>query len=92
MAIGNHTLAPGAASFTSIGDGVHDGNALIAPEAGLDAKTLVVLTDGRENRSRYLSEVASLINDRVYAIGLGTPEQIDPIASTCLPTAPGAIC
>ena len=89
MAIGNHTLATGAASFTSIGDGVHDGNALIAPEAGLDAKTLVVLTDGRENRSRYLSEVASLINDRVYAIGLGTPEQIDPIALDMLTNGTG---
>ena len=89
MAIGNHTLATGAASFTSIGDGVHDGNALIAPEAGLDAKTLVVLTDGRENCSRYLSEVASLINDRVYAIGLGTPEQIDPIALDMLTNGTG---
>jgi hypothetical protein len=88
-AISGHTLATGDASFTSIGDGVHDGNALIAPEGGLDGKALVVLTDGRENRSRFLSEVASLINDRVYAIGLGTPEQIDPIALDALTNGSG---
>ena len=88
-AIAGHTLASGAASYTSIGDGVHDGNALIAPESGLDGKALVVLTDGRENRSRYLSEVSSLIHGRVYAIGLGTPEQIDPIALSVLTNGTG---
>ena len=87
--IAAHTLASGAASFTSIGDGVHDGNALIAPEAGLDGKALVVLTDGRENRDRYLADVAGLINDRVYAIGLGTPEQIDPVALDTLTNGSG---
>jgi hypothetical protein len=88
-AISNHTLASGDASFTSIGDGVHAGNALIAPEGGLDFKSLVVLTDGHENRSRYLSEVAGLINDRVFAIGLGTPENIQPIALDALTNGTG---
>jgi murein tripeptide amidase MpaA len=88
-AIAGHTLATGDASFTSIGDGVHDGNALIAPEGGLDGKALVVLTDGRENRARFLSEVSGLINDRVFAIGLGTPEQIDPIALDTLTNGTG---
>lgn len=83
-AIAGHTLATGAASMTSIGDGVFDGHALIAPEAGLAVKALVVLTDGRENRDRYLSDVSGLINDRVFAVGLGTPEQIEPIALDAL--------
>ncbi|HVR65350.1 MAG TPA: M14 family zinc carboxypeptidase [Verrucomicrobiae bacterium] len=88
-AISNHTLASGDASFTSIGDGVYAGNALIAPASGLDFKSLVVLTDGYENRSRYISEVSGLINDRVFAIGLGTPENIQPIALDALTNGTG---
>lgn len=87
--IAAHTLATGNAAWTSIGDGVHAGNALIAPEGGLDFKALVVLTDGHENRPRFLSEVSALINDRVFAIGLGTPEQIEPIALDTLTNGTG---
>lgn len=83
-AIAGHTLATGSAQFTSIGDGVYAGTNLIAPETGVDFKSLVVLTDGHENRERYLSEVAGLINNRVFGIGLGTPEQIQPIALQAL--------
>jgi hypothetical protein len=88
-AIASHTVATGDASWTSIGDGVHAGNALIAPEGGLDFKALVVLTDGHENRPRFLSEVSALINDRVFAIGLGTPEEIEPCPQY---SCGGAIC
>ena len=73
---------PSATAFTTA-------TRLIAPEAGLDDKALVVLTDGRENRDRYLADVAGLINDRVYAIGLGTPEQIDPVALDTLTNGSG---
>ncbi len=83
-AISGHTLATGDASYTSIGDGVFAGATLIAPEAAVGFKSLVVLTDGHENRARYLSEVSGLINDRVFAIGLGTPEEIQPIALEAL--------
>ncbi|ULO23745.1 M14 family zinc carboxypeptidase [Methylocystis sp. SB2] len=83
-AIANHTLATGDASFTSIGDGVFAAASLIGPETGVDFKSLVVLTDGHENRSRYLSDVAGLINNRVFAIGLGTPDQIQPVALQAL--------
>lgn len=79
-AIASHTVATGDAQFTSIGDGVFAGSTLIAPEGGLDSKSLVVLTDGIENRNRYLSEVSALVNNRTFAIGLGTPEEIQPIA------------
>jgi hypothetical protein len=91
-AINNHTLATGSASWTSIGDGVHDGHALVAPEGGVTVKALVVLTDGRENRPRYLSDVSGLINEHVFAIGLGTAEQIEPIALTALTNGTGGIC
>jgi murein tripeptide amidase MpaA len=83
-AIANHTVATGDASWTSIGDGVFAGSALVTPEANVDFKSLVVLTDGEENRPRFLSEVSGLINNRVFAIGLGTPEQIQPIALNAL--------
>jgi murein tripeptide amidase MpaA len=83
-AIANHTLAAGDASWTSIGDGVFAGSALVTPETTVAFKSLVVLTDGYENRPRFLSEVSGLINNRVFAIGLGTPEQIQPIALNAL--------
>jgi murein tripeptide amidase MpaA len=88
-AIASHTVATGEDAWTSIGDGVHAGNALIGPVGGLDFKALVVLTDGHENRSRFLSEVSALINDRVFAIGLGTPEEIEPIALNTLTNGTG---
>jgi murein tripeptide amidase MpaA len=83
-AIAGHTLATGDAQYTSIGDGVFAGSTLIAPEGGVAFKSLVVLTDGFENRARFLSEVAGLINNRVFAIGLGTPDQVQPIALEAL--------
>jgi hypothetical protein len=49
-------------------------------DAGVDFASLLVLTDGFENRPRFLSEVSSLITDRVFAICLGAPDQIQPVA------------
>lgn len=83
-AITNHILATGDASWTSIGDGVFAGSTLVTPETSVAFKSLVVLTDGYENRPRFLSEISGLINNRVFAIGLGTPEQIQPIALNAL--------
>jgi hypothetical protein len=66
-------LSPSGA--TSIGDGIFEGRQLLnAAGAGLDVKALVVLTDGKENRPRWISDVAPEINERTYAVGLGTPE------------------
>jgi hypothetical protein len=88
-AIASHTLATGSASFTSIGDGVYSGTALIEPETDLDFKSLIVLTDGFENRKRYLADIASLINNRVFAIGLGRAQDIQPIALDTLTNKTG---
>lgn len=88
-AITAHTLATGDASYTSIGDGVFAGTDLIAGEAGVAFRALVVLTDGHENRPRYLDEITDLIHDRVFAIGLGTPEEIQPIALDALTNGTG---
>jgi L-Lysine epsilon oxidase N-terminal/L-lysine epsilon oxidase C-terminal domain/von Willebrand factor type A domain len=66
-------LTPSGA--TSIGDGIFEGRQLLtAAGAAFDGKSLVVLTDGKENSPRFISDVAGQINELTYAVGLGTPE------------------
>lgn len=62
------------AGATSIGDGIFEGRQILDAAAGFDLKSLVVLTDGIENQPRYIADVAAQINERTYAIGLGTPQ------------------
>jgi hypothetical protein len=50
---------------------------------------MVVFTDGHENRPKFLADVMGLINERVYAIGLGTAEQIQPAALSALTNGTG---
>lgn len=61
---------------TSIGDGIAIGHAALAAASGFDVKSLVVLTDGVENRARSIAEVAGDIDERTYAVGLGQPQNI----------------
>src|SRR5262249_18886685 len=47
------------AGDTSIGDGIFEGRGILNAAAGpFDVKSLVVLTDGVENRSRWIADVA----------------------------------
>lgn len=62
------------AGATSIGDGIFEGRQILNAAGNFDVKSLVVLTDGIENRPRYIADVAAEINERTYAIGLGTPQ------------------
>ena len=50
---------------------------------------MIVLTDGRENRPQYIADIAHLIDDRVFGIGLGTAEHIDPAALTAFTIGTG---
>lgn len=60
---------------TSIGDGIYEGRQVLnAAGSGYDVKSLVVLTDGKENSPRSIADVAAQINELTYAIGLGTPQ------------------
>jgi hypothetical protein len=69
------------AGATSIGDGIHEGRQILDTAAGTyDVKALAVLTDGVENRERYIADVAGEINERTYAIGLGTPQNTSAAA------------
>ena len=74
----------GPSALTAIGDGVERAHNTLAPLAGYDSKATVVFTDGHETAGKYISEVASLINERVFALGLGTADQLNPIALNAL--------
>jgi hypothetical protein len=71
-------LAPQGA--TSIGAGVSLGRTTLNPVTGYDHKAMVVFTDGLENTAPYIADVAGSINDRTYAIGLGTAQQVSATA------------
>lgn len=75
--IAAHT--PNPAGMTSIGDGVEQGNALIAAAASdYDEMAMLVFTDGKENSSKFISEVS--VGDRVFAIGLGSASDLNAAA------------
>jgi murein tripeptide amidase MpaA len=78
MAITNHMTNP--AGSTAIGDGVELAHNTLDPLAGYQHKAIVVFTDGEETAAKYIDDVASLINERVFAIGLGTVQEVDPVA------------
>lgn len=73
-------IAPRGA--TSIGAGLQQASSALAAVPTFGARrATVVFTDGYENTSPYITDVAAAtISDRVYAIGLGTPDQLDPTA------------
>lgn len=86
-AIAAHTPNPNG--NTSIGDGVENAHNLLLPVSAFDHKAMVVLTDGHENSAKFLTEVQPMINERVFAIGLGTAEEINAAALTTLTNATG---
>jgi hypothetical protein len=76
--------APNPNGSTSIGDGVENAHNMLQPASVYNHKAMVVLTDGHENTAKFLADVQPMINERVFAIGLGTAEEIDPVALTKL--------
>ena len=86
-AVANHE--PNPAGLTAIGDGIERASQELAPETGYDVKSMIVFTDGHETAAKYISDVSDLVNERVYAIGLGTAEQIQPAALTALTNGTG---
>ncbi|MEM1321684.1 MAG: LodA/GoxA family CTQ-dependent oxidase [Bacteroidota bacterium] len=74
-AVGGADFNP--SGFTSIGDGIIKGRDSLNNASGFDTKSMVILTDGKENRSAYIEDVANQINERTYAIGLGMPSNIN---------------
>lgn len=68
------------AGATSIGDGIFEGRQILNAASGFTNRALVVLTDGNENRARWISDVAPEIDERTFAIGLGTPQNTSAAA------------
>lgn len=75
----NHNTNP--AGLTAIGDAVEAAQTLLDGSEGYASHAMVVLTDGNETESKYLSELTpDQLHSRIYAIGVGTPENIQPNA------------
>ncbi|MCP5234360.1 MAG: tyrosinase family protein [Zoogloeaceae bacterium] len=74
---------------TSIGDGIDLAHATIDPVAGYDHKAMIVFTDGHENASQYISDVAGLLGERIFAIGLGRADQLDVAILDALTSSSG---
>jgi len=72
------------AGATSIGNGVALGRNTLNPVTSFAQKAMIVFTDGLENTPLYIADVMGSINDRTFAIGLGTAEQVSVGALTAL--------
>lgn len=75
--IQNEIDALEAGGFTCIGAGVKEG---LTKLGTLDApRAIIILTDGRENWAPFLSSVVVAADEaKIYAIGMGTPEVLQP--------------
>jgi L-lysine epsilon oxidase-like protein len=74
--------ALGAGGATSIGDGIASGRVVLAAPplpatATFDRQALLVVTDGKENSPLFIDDVASSIDQRTFAIGIGTASNIN---------------
>jgi hypothetical protein len=68
-------LSPGGA--TSIGGGVELARQkLQAGDGAFDGRAILVMTDGLENEPPFLGDVMGSIDQRSFAIGLGTAQQV----------------
>lgn len=72
------------AGATSIGNGVALGRNTLNPVVGFTQKAMVVFTDGQENSPLSIADVLGSINERTFAIGLGTAQQVSVGALTAL--------
>jgi hypothetical protein len=72
------------AGSTSIGAGLTLARNTLNPVTGYDQKALLVFTDGLENTPPWIGDVSATINDRTFAIGLGTAQQVSAGALTAL--------
>ena len=88
---GDRRARSNPAGWTAIGDGIELAKQKLDDAPGTwDHKAMIVLTDGIETRPKYISEVAdSVVNNKVFAIGMGTAEQIQPSALDALTNGTG---
>ena len=73
------TTATNPFGLTAIGDGLEAAAAQLLAVAGdYDSTATIVFTDGNETADKTIAMAAASINSRVFAIGLGTPDQLNP--------------
>jgi hypothetical protein len=72
---------------TAIGDGIEQAQIRLNPVRGFVSKAIIVFTDGHETAPQYITNVMELITDRVFAVGLGSAENIQPDALNALVNA-----
>lgn len=89
LAVQNSIAALHPQGATSIGAGVALGRNTLNPVTGYDHKALIVFTDGLENTAPTIASVASSINDRTFAIGLGTAQTVSTGALNALTNGTG---
>lgn len=84
----HHTNLAGA---TSVGDGLLMARTVLnaVPAADYENKAIVVFTDGLENRPLSIADVASSIDNRTFAIGLGNETQVNTNALKTLTNGTG---
>jgi subtilisin family serine protease len=81
--VANH--ATNVFGLTAIGDAVEAAQTLLDGSAGYDSQAMVVLTDGNETASKFLSDLTpGQLHSHVYAIGVGTAENIQPASLATL--------
>ncbi len=83
-------FAANPAGFAAIGDGIELAKAKLDAASAFDHKTMIALTDGIETADKRIAEVAdSIVNNKVFGIGMGTAEQIQPAALDALTSGTG---
>ncbi|WP_112263137.1 VWA domain-containing protein [Lentzea terrae] len=65
--------------LTAIGDGLESAATQLAPVTmDYDHAATIVFTDGHETADKTIAAAASSVHSRVFAIGLGTADQLNP--------------
>ena len=76
------------AGATSIGGGLSEGRNTLDTAAATvppySVKAMIVLTDGMENTAPYIADVAGTINANTFAVGFGTPANLNVAALNAL--------
>lgn len=85
--------APEVDALTAIGDGVERAKQLLdgVPPSDYDQNAMIVFTDGFDTAVKGVADVADIVsgNDRVFAVGLGTANQVKPAALNALVDSSG---
>ncbi|MES9991893.1 MAG: M64 family metallopeptidase [Candidatus Thiodiazotropha sp.] len=81
---------PNPSGMTATGDGIEFAKNKLDLATGYDNQAMIVLTDGKDTASKSVDEVDDgVINQTVFAIGMGTAEQINPVTLETLAGSTG---